>query len=121
MDGDECPAETFLLQGEATTRSYRLGLFQMLTHVAEVGLAQAPSPWFHEANKEHGIYEFIRGPLRLFFFKGRNGEIAVCTSGVRKKGQKADKSSVLNAIRCKAAYEAAHTAKTYQVIQDENQ
>jgi len=121
LDGAVCPTEAFLLHGESTTAAQRLGLYSMLERVAELGLSEVPSSWFHEANKEHGIYEFIKGPLRLFFFKGRNGDIAVCTTGVLKKGQKVDKSAVQRAVGYKKAYEAALTNKTYQVINDEDQ
>jgi hypothetical protein len=77
MDGDECPAESFLLHGEESTEAVRYGLMHMLGTIAENGLQNVPHAWVHEANKNLKIYEFIKGPLRLFFFKGKNGQIAV--------------------------------------------
>lgn len=105
MDDTSCPAMDFLLDGEAATESSRRGLIQILEHVSEMGL-QGASPWVHEANKQLGIYEFIKGRLRLFFFKGHNGQIAVCTTGVMKKGQKADKGAIQKAADYKAEYYA---------------
>lgn len=115
MDGHECPAFDFLIHGEATTESNRRGLVKILEHVAEVGLQEA-SQWVHEANKEHGIYEFIKGRLRLFFFKGNDGQIAVCTAGVLKKGQKADKAAVKKAADYKRAYFSAYADNQLKVV-----
>lgn len=104
MDGDECPAESFLLYGEESTEAVRYGLMHMLEKVAEDGLQNVPHAWIHEANKKLDIYEFIKGPLRLFFFKGKNGQIAVCTTGVRKSGQKADPAAVKKAAKWRDDY-----------------
>ena len=120
MDGAECPAEQFLLADDASTLAQRSGLLTMLEHAARMGLQHVPSGWLHEADKQRGIYEFIKGPLRLFFFKGANGDIAVCTFGVRKSGQKADKAAVAKSAKMKAAYEEAIKTGTYKVITDEN-
>ncbi len=119
--GEACPAEEFLLHGEKAYAASRLGLLQMLQHVAENGLAACPSSWFHEANKSLGVYEFIKGDLRLFFFKGKNGDIAICTAGVIKKGRKANESAVRAAGALRVEYEAAVRTNSYEVIEDEDQ
>ncbi len=120
MDKDQCPTVDFLLEREAQTQASRTGLLQMLEHVAAHGFAGIPAAWTHEVNKENGIYEFIKGPLRLLFFKGQGESIAVCTTGVRKKGQKADKAAVAQAIRAKDAYWLAITQGTLEIVEDEN-
>lgn len=120
MEGGDCPADEFINNGEDNQKA-RLGLQQMLGHVAEKGLAEVPSGWFHEANKKEKIYEFIKGDLRLFFFKGEGNQIAVCTSGVRKKGQKADKAGVASAAASRKKYIAAVAANTIEVINDEDE
>lgn len=117
-DGDECPSEEFLYNGEATTEATRIGLLEILQYVSENGLSNA-SAWVHEVNKEHGIYEFSKGKLRLFFFKGNNGQIAVCTTGVRKSQQKVDKASVNKAIAYKNKYLEATTNNTIELINDD--
>lgn len=116
MDGDLCPAIDFLVCGEATTESSRNGLIEMLDAVSAMGLQGVPSAWWHEANKQLGIYEFVKGRLRLFFFKGASGQIAVCTTGVMKSGQKADKASVKKATEFRDLYFAAHAANTLKVV-----
>ncbi len=120
MNGDDCPADAFINNGEDSQKT-RIGLQEMLGHVAERGLAEIPSAWFHEANKKEKIFEFIKGDLRLFFFKGEGNQIAVCTSGVRKKGQKADKAAVNKAVAYRKTYFAAVAAKTIEVIDDEDE
>lgn len=120
-EGERCPAEDFLMQGEKTTAAHRAGLVRFIQEIARNGLQQVPSAWWHEANKEHGIYELIKGPLRLFFFKGINGDIAVCTDGTRKSGQKADKAKVQKAIQYKKAYLTAIEKYTCEVEQDDTE
>jgi hypothetical protein len=119
MDGENCPAEQFLLDGEDATEAARTGLVQILEFLAENGLGKASHAWLHEANKEEQIYEFIKGPLRLFFFKGNDGHIAVCTQGVRKNGKKADKAAVAHAADLRSKYESAHKQHTLEIIEDE--
>lgn len=115
MDGDECPAEDFLVNGEESTQAARSGLYQKIEIIAERGLDGVPSAWFHEANKREKIYELIQGPLRLFFFKGKNGQIAVCTTGVRKSGQKADTSAVAAAAKWRGNYFAAYENNSLEI------
>lgn len=119
IDGASCPVEDFISAGEVSTKASRDGLFEMIGHIAERGLQNIPPAWWHEADKAKGIYELIKGPLRLFFFKGAGKDIAVCTSGIRKSGQKADKHSVNRAAILKAAYFDAIAKNTYEVVDDE--
>jgi hypothetical protein len=120
VNGD-CPVEQFLTDGEVSTKSWREALMQMLMSVAESGLQTVPHKWSHEANKREQIYEFIKGPLRLFYFKGEGRQIAVCTTGVRKSGKKADKAAVARAAKMRAAYFEAVESKCLQVMSDETE
>lgn len=119
MIGGCCPTEDFLNEGELSTQAARDGLSEMLKHVAELGLDGVPSQWVHEASKDDKIYEFIKGPLRLFFFKGANGQIAVCTCGVRKSGRKADKASVRSSARLRSQYFEAYNNRTLSLVEDD--
>lgn len=121
MENGNCAAELFLADGEASTKSARTGLVQMLERVAELGLQNVPNAWSHEVNKREQIYEFIKGPLRLFYFKGEGRQIAVCTTGVRKSGKKADKAAIARAVKMRAAYFEAVQNKTLQVVSDETE
>ena len=91
----------------------------MLEIVAELGLQDVPSKWWHEANKREQIYEFIKGPLRLFFFKGQGKQIAVCTGGGRKRGGSADPKLVATAAEARRAYFEAAKANKLEVIDDD--
>jgi hypothetical protein len=121
LDGDDCPAEDFIKDGEAETEGARAGLALILQHVAEKGIQNVPAAWVHEANKKDKINEFIKGPLRLFFFKGKGRQIAVCTTGARKKGNKADKAAVKKAAALRKKYEQAVEDQTLEVINDEDE
>lgn len=121
MENGNCAAELFLADGEASTKSARTGLVQMLERVAELGLQNVPNAWSHEVNKREQIYEFIKGPLRLFYFKGEGRQIAVCTTGIRKSGKKADKAAIARAVKMRAAYFEAVQNKTLQVVSDETE
>ncbi|MBT9521909.1 MAG: type II toxin-antitoxin system RelE/ParE family toxin [Dechloromonas sp.] len=102
--GDSCPALEFLINGEDDTEAYRLSIIELLRTTAREGLHNLPAVVFKVANRENGIYEFKKGSIRLFFFRGNGQEIVVCTGGVRKKTQKADKQAIAKAIRAKSAY-----------------
>lgn len=105
MNG-KCPAISFLTSIDPNFTGARDALFAILAQVAEDGLDGVPSNWSHQVNKEHGIFEFRKGRLRLFYFKGRRGEIAVCTGGLIKKTDKVEVSAVQAAIQMKSAYMA---------------
>lgn len=104
MDGNECPADEFLRNDEESTRAARIGLIKMIDEVSRKGLHGVPHAWTHVVNEKDKIYEFRKDPFRLFFFKGENGQIAVCTTVVRKSGQKVDKPSVKKAAKWRNDY-----------------
>ena len=56
-----------------------------------------------------------------FYFKGESRQIAVCTTGVRKSGKKADKAAIARAVKMRAAYFEAVQNKTLQVVSDETE
>ena len=118
VDGGGCEAENFLESGSSDTQASREGLVAILEHVAQRGLQNVPLAWVHEANKAKRIYEFRKGDLRLFFFKGNGSQIAICTGGVLKKGQKADKGAVNRAVAMKNMYVEAVQRQTIEVVND---
>jgi hypothetical protein len=102
--GESCQVADYLTSGEAETEANRVALLSILEHASDVGLHELPPGWFKIANRQEDIYEFKKGPLRLFFFKGRGEEIVVCTSVVRKSGQKADSKAINKAVAMRKAY-----------------
>ncbi|MHB1267826.1 MAG: hypothetical protein ACYCY2_09540 [Acidithiobacillus ferriphilus] len=118
MVKETCPAERFVTSGEKQYQAYRTGLQGFLRRAADEGIDPFPSSALHLVNREEGIYEFIKGPLRLLFFKGIEGEIVVCTGGYIKKSQKADHLMVAGAIRMKQNYLEAKENHTVEVIDE---
>lgn len=121
MDGEACPVEDFLLNGESSTDSTRSGLLSMMEYIAEHGFQNIPAKWTHEANKKEGIYELIKGRLRVFFFKGEGKQIVVCTHGAMKKTSKADPAEVAKAKAHKDRYRTAAAKNQIEVMTDEDQ
>jgi len=115
MDGDLCPAEDFLKNGEKSTYASRIGLERFLEHIAANGLQKMPAAWSHEVDKPNGIYEISKGRLRLFYFRGHGEQIVVCTDGIMKKGPKVDKQSVARAVDYKNQYFQAVRNKQIEV------
>jgi len=104
--GGVCEAEAFIADGESSYESSREGLVVLLDRVASSGLQALSSKHYHKANTNdrYTVYEFIKGDLRLFFFKGSGGVLIVCTTGVIKKGQRADKRAVSEAVELQKNY-----------------
>jgi len=106
-DGETYPVEDFLSSTNKSIQAYLSGLRDMIAYAAENGLENCPTKWLHEANKDEKIYEFIKGPFRVFFFKGDGDTIAVCTGFTRKSGDKADGGCVgYAAIKRREYFEA---------------
>lgn len=49
------------------------------------------TPICHEAIAGEGIYEFIKKPLRIYWFYGKGEKIVVCAYGIIKRQPKTDK------------------------------
>lgn len=104
--GGTYPAHDFLSDENADFLANRAALVELLEMVSVDGLNGLPTALCHLADQKNGIYEFVKGRLRLYFFKGVNGDIAVCTVGTVKKTQKVDPAMVDAAKKMKAEYHA---------------
>lgn len=104
MDGDVCPVEDALLDEDPAYESYSVGLLDMLERVAMDGFQKFSSKQSHYINEDPKIYEFIRGPLRLIYFHGKDSNVVVSTEVVVKKTKKADNKVVNRAIQARKDY-----------------
>lgn len=104
MKDEECPSEAFITEGESYLQSAREGLALLLERVADQGLQILSSKQSHIVDAKHGIYEFVKSDLRLFYFKGQDSVIVVCTAGIIKQSQKANKKMVSEAMRLQRQY-----------------
>lgn len=116
MDGDSCPSYEFLHRGEANMRAARDGLLLLLDRVADDGWENLSTALVKQVDKREKIYEFRKGDLRLFFFKGNGRQVAVCSTGVIKKTQKVDHLAVSRAAAWRGKYLAALKNGLLEVI-----
>lgn len=67
----------------------RGGMFALFQRYAAAGRQKLPTAVFHEADRGSGVWQFIKGRLRVFCFID-DGAMVVLTHGMVKKTQKAD-------------------------------
>ena len=122
MNGDACPVEDALLDEDPAYESYRSGLLNMLERVGEDGFKNFSAKQSHYINDDPKIYEFIRGPLRLIYFHGKENNVVVTTEIVVKKSTKADAKVVNRAKQIRKDYfESIQNNTLIEIRDDENQ
>lgn len=95
------------------------GMLALFNRFAEHGRIRSVR-LFHEASKHEGIYEFIKGDLRVyFFFSSDSGEVVVCSHAIRKKRQRVDPGDVDRAAALKKRYLAAQAVGEIEYIMRE--
>lgn len=99
-----CEVTEFLEGLEETYRGSVDGLYALMALVSKAGLQDISTKLSHCVNEEEKIYEFIKGRLRLFYFKGKGDLLVICTSGVIKKTQKVGEKQVARAVALKKQY-----------------
>lgn len=121
MDGEECPVYDQLSVGIAPQyRRFGIALLRKLKLVSKSGFDLFPSLLSHEISKEHKIYEFIQGKLRLVYFHGLNEMIVVCTEVFVKKTQNTKSNVVYRAVKIRDSYiSAINNNELYEVMEDE--
>ncbi len=115
-----CPAMDFLTGIEDQFKAHATGLLVLLERIADCGLDGISSKLCHCVDRKYGIYELIKGRLRLFFFKGDGGIVLIATHGIVKKSQKTPQQDIDRAIAVKKAYDQAR-AKNKLVIEMEEE
>lgn len=113
-----CKVTDFLQEPTSAYQASADGLFNVMERVSKDGLDQLPHSLSHFVDKKEKIYEFIKGDLRLFYFKGQDNLLVICTSVVIKKTQKVDKKQVNLAIRLKLEYLQSVRDGTIVLIED---
>lgn len=112
----ECEVEDYLTDEiDQATMAWRIRIAEMLTDISEMGL-DTENIYSKSVNKSHKIYELKSGKIRLFYFKGSDELIIVCTSISRKTTQKANKAEVDSAIRFKKQFEIAVNNSNIKLI-----
>ncbi len=74
----------------------------------------------HQVDKDHQIYEFIAGKLRLlWFYSPQEKKIIICTQAFLKKTRKTPMGEIRRAIAAKEKYQNALRHKQIIVIDGE--
>lgn len=97
-------AQTYLMNVSSDMQASARGMYTLFERYGMDGRKLLPSNVFHEANKEEGIWQFIKGRLRLFCFIDESGALLILSHGTVKKTQKADRYEVAKAVRLKEQY-----------------
>lgn len=121
MDGNGCCAvkdQLVELLAEPKLKGYAVGFYALWDRIPRVGPRQLPTALYHCVDDANGIYEFIKGPLRLLCFEA-DGALVVCSHVLRKKSQKIRAQDKARAIALRAEFLQAHAAKRVQLIEDE--
>lgn len=76
---------------------------------------------FHLANQEEGIWEFRKGPLRIFCFMDHPEHLTILTHGIVKKSQTIRKQDINAAIYLKKQYLIAKQAGKIKLVESDNE
>lgn len=87
-------------------------MLALFDRVAEHGPQNLPDEISHQVSE--GIFEFIRGRLRVFWFYD-DGRLVVCTHGLLKKTQKTPQADIEEAKKARDAYFAAKRSMSFVV------
>ncbi len=110
MEGDTgyetCPVLDFLRNQPANRQGTAKGFSALFKRYAMGGRAALTVELFHEADKTEGIWEFIKGSLRVFCFMD-GGNMVILSHGNQKKRSTANPHDVARAIELRRRYQRA--------------
>jgi hypothetical protein len=116
---DSCSVEVELasLASDRKLRASVIGLRAVWGRIPTLGPRRLGTPLYHCVDEDNGIYEFIKGPLRLLCFEA-SGRLVVCSHTLRKTTRKTPRSDKALAIALKKRYLAAVTAGEVKIVVD---
>lgn len=96
-----------------------LGMDALFRRFAEGGRTSCPAVLFHEIDKAEGIWEFIKGRVRvLCFICPHDGSLLVLTHQFVKSTQKTPKSEISAAVSLKNAYLEARSVGMITIVEE---
>lgn len=100
-----CPFQDELdaYQDDPKHHAHVVGLEAVWDRIPFNGPRQLGANFYHLVDEENGIYEFIKGRLRVLCFEA-GGAVCVCSSIFLKKSQKTPRSDVRKAIALKGRF-----------------
>lgn len=120
VNGDgRCEVEDQLVEllADPKLKGYAVGFFALWERIPQFGPRQLPTALYHSVDEAHGIYEFIKGPLRLLCFEA-DGALVVCSHVIRKRSQKIRKQDKAPAIALREAFLSARAADNVQWMKE---
>lgn len=82
------------------------GLYLIWERIPNVGPRALGTAIYHEAIDGTGIYEFVKGRLRVYCFEAA-GALVVCSHAIVKKGQQTAKGDKKRALKLQGQYRTA--------------
>lgn len=118
----ECPVEAELatFMDDPRLRASVVGFGAAWRRIPALGPHALGTALYHCVDENHGIYEFIKGPLRLLCFEA-SGRLVVCSHTLRKKTQKTPSQDKARARKLKEDYLAASAAGQVIVVDDDQE
>jgi hypothetical protein len=81
-----------------------LGLINHIQYLVRGPQDLQGTKYCHEAISGEGIYEFIKKPIRIYWFYGDSDKVVICAYGVEKRWDKTDKNDRKRLIRLRDDY-----------------
>lgn len=107
------PVLDFLEQLPGDLQASAAGFGPLFERYAQLGRRGVTTANFHEANKEEGIWEFIKGRIRIYCFKDPSKKsLVLLTNGAIKKTQRAHRADIKAAIKARDEYLLAASQQT---------
>lgn len=103
-----CPLLKDLENAPPNMRNSAKGFRALFRRYAELGRQGLTTELFHEVDREEGIWEFIKGRLRVFCFLDEGAIVVLSHVGV-KKTPKVAKTEITIALEAKRRYLQAKT------------
>lgn len=116
-DSGESPLLDQLEDEAGGRRADVSGMVVLFERAAVAGPRALPRTLVHEVGE--GIWEFVKGKLRVLFFEV-DGRLVVCSHAFRKKTQQTPSKERDKAIRLRERYEAAQSDGTLEFIENED-
>ena len=121
MDRNGCCAleeQLVEMAADPKLKGYVAGFSALWERIPAVGPRHLPTALYHCVDDTHGIYEFIKGPLRLLCFEAA-GRLVVCSHVLRKKSQKIRSQDKAIAIAVRAEFLSALAAGRVEFVEEE--
>lgn len=110
----EAPLLRFLENLGANYRSNRDGMLNLLERCAEHG---PPRNADLKHQLDEGIYELIKGQLRVVFFTDA-GKLIICSHGFLKRSRKVPRKEIDAANQARRQYQNARDANQLEIMED---